>query len=98
MANQIIWSLEAEKDFNSILHYLARNWEQEVVSKFIDKIESQILLISREPYLFPLIHKKLAIRKSVVTKQNTLYYRVKNNSIEIIRLFDSRQDPDKLVF
>ena len=30
--------------------------------------------------------------------KNTEYYREKNNNIEIVRLFDSRQDPNKLEF
>ena len=36
--------------------------------------------------------------KCIVTKQTTFYYRVLSdkNEIEIITLFDTRQDPEKL--
>lgn len=38
------------------------------------------------------------IYKCVVTKQTTFFYQVnfKNKEIEIITLFDTRQDPEKL--
>lgn len=40
----------------------------------------------------------LDIYKCVVTKQTTFYYRILNQSeeIEIITIFDTRQDSDKL--
>ena len=51
-----------------------------------------------DPKIFPIINQELNIRKCVVTMHNTLYYRESDSSIQIIRLFDSRQDPKKLVF
>jgi len=33
-----------------------------------------------------------------VTKQNTLFYREVEKRIEILRLYDTRQDPKKLKF
>jgi len=33
-----------------------------------------------------------------LTKQNTLFYRENKDSIDIIRLFDTRQDPKKLKY
>jgi plasmid stabilization system protein ParE len=51
-----------------------------------------------DPKIFPVSNPELEIRKSVVTKHNTLYYREVSNGVEIARLFDSRQDPKKLKF
>jgi plasmid stabilization system protein ParE len=55
-------------------------------------------LISENPKLFPIVHNDLKIRKCVISKQNILFYREVHKNIEIVRLFDSRQDPKKLNF
>ena len=94
----VIWSPAAEEDFRSILEYLQNKWSQRVINKFINKIDDNIGLILEDPKIFPIINQELEIRKSVVTKQNTLYYREVSNGVEIARLFDSRQDPTKLMF
>ena len=98
MGNRIIWAPEAEKDFILILDYLDKNWGFWVATTFINKVDSHIGLIAKDPQLFPVINLDLQIRKCVITKQNTLFYRVKNNDVEIVRLFDTRQNPDKLNF
>ena len=98
MTRNIIWSPASEKDFESILEYLNTRWNRRVLSKFINKVDDSIALISENPKLFPLINEEFQIRKCVITKQNKLFYRVIHNNIEIVRLFDSRQDPKKLYF
>lgn len=44
------------------------------------------------------INRKFLCGECVVTKHTTFYYRVlqQSNEIEIITIFDTRQDPDKL--
>ena len=54
--------------------------------------------ISINPKQFPLIFKKKKIRKCVMTKHNTLFYRENKDNIDILRIFDNRQDPKKLKF
>ena len=98
ITKHIIWSPSSEKDFESILEYLYIRWNRKVILKFINKVDDAIDLISENPKLFPLINEELQIRKCVITKQNTLFYREVNKNIEVVRLFDSRQDPKKLNF
>ena len=97
-SRKVIWSPSAEEDFISILDYLRNKWSQRVINKFINKIDDNVGLILEDPKIFPIINQEFQIRKSVVTKQNTLYYREVSNGVEIARLFDSRQDPKKLKF
>lgn len=98
MAKKIIWSPSAESDLKSVLIYLDEKWSVLVVNQFINKVDSFVNLIAEEPKLFPIINKKHNVRKCVLTKQNTLYYRENKDSIDIIRLFDTRQDPKKLKY
>ncbi len=99
MTREIVWSPAAEKDLENISEYLNNKWNSKVALSFINKIEKSTLLISNNPRIFSLINKKLGIRKCVVTKHNSLFYRENSsNRIEIIRLFDNRQHPKKLTF
>ena len=98
MLKKVIWSPSAEKDFELILDYLQLKWNQKIINSFINKIDDNINLILEDYKIFPVINEELQIRKSVISKQNTLYYREKSGTLEIVRLFDSRQDPNKLKF
>lgn len=98
MHREIIWSPLAEKDLGNILEYLAENWNQKVLHRFLIKIDTITDQIANAPNQYPVINKKLRVRKCVVTKQNTLYYREIEKRIEILRLYDTRQDPKKLKF
>jgi plasmid stabilization system protein ParE len=98
MSKEIVWSPDAEKDFEEILEYLQLKWSNRIIRRFINKVDDNIELIVEEPKIFPLINEELQIRKSVITKQNTLFYRENADKIEIVRLFDTRQDPKKLTF
>lgn len=98
MPKQIIWSPLSENDFISILDYLQNNWDNAVVKGFIDITTSSVYQISNNPRQFPLIYKNKKIRKCVLTKHNTLFYRDRKDSVDILRIFDNRQDPKKLKF
>ena len=96
MPLRINWSPLAEQDFSRILEYLSDKWDDPVAYKFIGITDSLILQISKNPNQFPLINKKKRIRKCVLTKHNTLFYRTSRDQIDILRIFYSRQDPGKL--
>ena len=98
MPKPIIWSPQSEKDLEKILDYHAIEWEADVSIKFLNLVDSLLRQISRNPKQYPLIHKKLNIRKCVITKHNSLYYRNRRSAIELLRIYDNRQDPDKLEF
>jgi plasmid stabilization system protein ParE len=98
MHKQLVWSPSAESDFANILEYLNEKWDEIVATHFIDLTEESIEQISINPRQFPVIFKKEKIRKCVLTKHNSLFYRDSKTQIEILRIYDTRQDPDKLTF
>ena len=55
-------------------------------------------LIRHNPEMDEESKKKRSIRKILITKQNTLYYRVKSHKkeLEILVFWDNRQDPGNL--
>jgi plasmid stabilization system protein ParE len=98
MHRQIVWSPLAESDFAKILEYLNKKWDEKVTNHFIDLTEELIGQISNNPRQFPVIYKKEKIRKCVLTKHNTLFYRDSKSRVDILRIYDTRQDPETLTF
>lgn len=98
MPKQVIWSPQSENDFSAILEYLQENWDKMVFMKFIEIVDELINQISLNPKQFPIIQTKMKIRKCVITKHNSLYYREINGSVDILRIYDNRQDSRKLKF
>jgi len=98
MPKPVIWSPLAEKDLESILDYLQNNWDDQVLQSFIEITGKLIHRISVNPKLFPVILVKRNIRKCVLTKHNTLFYRERRTHIDILRIYDTRQDSRKLKF
>ena len=96
MAKKIIWSLLSEADFEKVLDYLYSTWNVQVVLSFMSDIEKILNQISKQPKQFPLVNKKLKVRKCVVSKHNTIIYQEKRDCVELLRIFDTRQTPSKL--
>lgn len=76
--------------------YLSENWNIKIANEFIELTFNFVQQISINPKLFQIISKNEKIRKCVLNKQNTLFYREHNSHINILRIFDTRQNPKKL--
>ena len=98
MNKQIKLSPLAKRDFAVILEYLDLNWNAKVTNNFIDMFQECLKRISYDANLFSYFRKDLNIRKCIVTKHNTLYFRESINEIQVLRIYDVRQNPDKLKF
>lgn len=98
MSRIVLWSPFAESDLDEILEYLLENWSNQVILDYVDLVDSLIAQIRDQPKLYPIINKKLKVRKCVLTKQNSLYYRENLERIEILRIYDNRKNPKKLKF
>ena len=98
MSKLVLWSRLSENDFSNILDYLDKKWGQKVASDFVDLIENVVNQISINPRQFPVCYKRKRVRKCVLTKHNTIFYRDTKIHVEILRIYDTRQDPNTLTF
>lgn len=80
------------------MSYLNKEWDAKIANQFIDIIEKILKQISLNPKQFPLINKKRKVRKCVITRHNSLFYQDRKEYISILRIYDTRQDPEKLKF
>ncbi len=86
----------AKADIRTVLNYLSQHWNQKVIDEFLQKLSTFYYIIAINPRLFGFYNKQKNIRKYVLDKNNVIYYRNKKEGIEIITLFNSKQQPNKL--
>ena len=95
MSRNVIISKLAERKLEQLFEYLTQKWSIKVKNDFIKKLDKSISLIKEQPESFPSSEKSKGLRKCVITKQTTLFYRFNKEKIKIVTLFDTRQNPKK---
>ncbi len=97
MAKPIRWSLAAENDRFSILEYWKLRNQNTIYSNKLDRI---FLKCTKQLRDFPLIGKPTAhenIRLFIV-KEYIIVYENSPEFIDILKIWDCRQDPEKFKF
>jgi plasmid stabilization system protein ParE len=95
MARQIIWSLKAEKLFLEILEfYAARNSSKTYSNRIYKETTTLLNHLSKFPYLGKrTTEKKIRI---LIKSHYKIFYKIEPNSIIVLLIWDSRQDPSCL--
>ncbi|MBN1599280.1 MAG: type II toxin-antitoxin system RelE/ParE family toxin [Bacteroidales bacterium] len=93
---KLIWSDEAINNLKGIIDYLENRWTKQEIKKFSLLLDKQLKLIENNPFLYAESDYSNGLRKSVLSKQTSIYYRIVNNEIRIITLFYNRQNPSRL--
>ncbi|MCL5028945.1 MAG: type II toxin-antitoxin system RelE/ParE family toxin [Bacteroidetes bacterium] len=96
MSYKIFWTSHAYSDFSQIVRFIKETWGKKSAEEFIDQIDAIVNLLSNFPFIGKIIYLQKHIRSFVISKQTTLIYRIKDEKITILNLFDNRQSPDKL--
>lgn len=91
---KVNFSETAVKNLEDINFYLISKWSERVYENFKTKLSENISLIATNPEAFPKSNKN--IYKCVLIKQVTIFYRFNSTEIQILSLFDTRQNPTKI--
>ena len=92
----IIISERAENNLDNIVNYLLIEWNEKAKDYFLIRLKKIVNLLSINPYMFQEYSKKKRIRKCLITKHNAMYYRIVENTVEIITIHDSSRNPKVL--
>ncbi len=98
MALPVVWTENAIEDYKLVIDYLLLEWPLPVAEKFVETIEKRIEVLSRFPNIGIASLKDASVRSIILTKHNKLYYRSNRDKIEILNIFDTRQNPEKNLF
>jgi len=96
VALKVSLTLESSQQLDKIFSYLLETWSEKIAKEFIKKIYSKTSYIQEFPQLYPLTEIRKNVRRCVILKQVSLYYKNIDSSILILSIFDTRQSPDKL--
>ena len=92
---KIIWSPRAKLDLVSILDfYFQRNGTKTYSVKLNAAIRSSIKLLEKNSEIGVKVDVKNL--RNLIQGDFSIFYEIKSEAIEIITIWDSRQDPDKL--
>ncbi len=92
---KILWTDHALSELQKIIEYLEDNWTEKELKIFARTLDHTVELISKNPDLFQTSKEKTNVRWAVILTHNSLYYRTRENTVEILSLFDTRQNPKK---
>ncbi len=97
---KVIWSAQARITFLNVIDYLSVNWTKKEIIQFNQRTQITLTAIQKNPDIFPASIKNKKIRKAIVDKNNSFYYKIDyyQQEIHLLTFFDCRQDPKKLIF
>jgi plasmid stabilization system protein ParE len=98
MAYEVIISTDVLKSLDAIIFYLEKKWSKNVAKRFLVTFYKKVDTIALNPAISRKSSRYPAIRKIFITKHNILYYEVFEERIELLQIFDSRQNPAKNIF
>lgn len=98
MAFEVRYSTRAYLEYEQILDYVYKKFGADVAVKVDLHFEEVIDQIAVNPFLFPSSRKHKNIRRCVISKQTTLYYRFNGQHVELISFRGNRLDPQTLKF
>jgi plasmid stabilization system protein ParE len=91
----VSWSAYSLENAASIKHYLLENFGDHELEVFYELLISFEKAVAVFPNLYPKSNFKSRIRRAVLSKAVSAYYRVSKNKIEILAILDNRCDLNK---
>lgn len=93
---KVKWTLIAAEEYQYSVDWLLKHWNEKIAIQFVDAVENKIALLKKFPLLGNPSSSIAGCRKTLVPPYHILLYKTENETIEIIRLFDGRQNPEKI--
>jgi plasmid stabilization system protein ParE len=98
MVCEIIWTPNAQSDFEEIVAYIENEWSLSLAKKFSEDALKTIELLEQMPLLGRVSKNDTMIRKLLISRHISLYYSVQGNIIFLLDFFDNRQYPSENPF
>lgn len=91
----VVWSRHSEIQLQEILDfYLNRNKSNIYAKKLYDKFKSELKILAQKPEIG--VKTRIDNIRGLIVDDYILFYEIFDNRIMVLKVWDSRQDPDKL--
>jgi plasmid stabilization system protein ParE len=91
MEKKIVVSKRFQKNALNVYDYLLKEHSAKTAFRFLDRLQQRIELIIQYPQIGKPSHKKANVKSVILQPHNRIYYRINNNTIELLCLFDMRK-------
>ena len=95
MASTIKWTKLASKTFHKTVEFIEHKWSERSAKKFVIKVNAFLIVLKDNPEMGKIEVDEKGIRGFVLSRQTTVFYRIKKGTIVILKFFDNRQNPKK---
>ena len=95
---KIVWTKLAKITYIEVLENLKKRWTKKEMKSFNDLTNTLLEKVKKEQVVYPFVNEKLGIRKGVVHKNVSLFYKEdrKNDKIYLITFFNNKMNPKTL--
>ena len=96
----IAWSPRALKDYYTIIDIIGEKFGDAAIQKFVRRTMAVLEHVSFNPEIFRPSEKNKNKHIALITKQTTLYFRVKpkKKDVELLLFWDTRRNPKTLKY
>jgi len=95
LALAVRYSLRARNEEIELLEYVFQKFGQKKAKEIYLSIENTLDLISKSPEMYRKSNGREGLRKCTFSKQTSIYYRIKEDHIEVVSFRPNRKDPKK---
>lgn len=88
----IVWTERSLQNAISIKKYLSINFSSKEIDNFLTLLQSFEIAVCAFPKLYPQSGVKKNIRRAVLSKVLSAYYRIYKGEIEVLAILDNRCD------
>jgi toxin ParE1/3/4 len=92
----VIWSSDALADLDEIWTHYAQIASRGMADKTLRKIQEAVRLLASHPFAGRSRDEIRLGLRSVVASPHIIFYRVKDDTAEIVRVLDGRQDIEEI--
>lgn len=98
MVYQIIFKKRFRNKLEKLLIYLESEFGYLIAQKFAQQLDRKFLALHRQPFIGMQSISFYHIRSIPAGKYSRIYYRIENNKIFILNMYDTRINPKKNKF
>jgi len=91
MEKKVVVSRRFRKNTLKVYEYLEKKYSAKTAFNFLDKLQQRVELIIHYPEIGKPSQKKQNVRSVTLQPHNRIYYRLNENRIELLCLFDMRK-------
>jgi plasmid stabilization system protein ParE len=86
-------SNKALKTYDSIKQQLQSRWGEKVVNEFDARMLNALEILTHSPMLYQATATDKSVRKCVIHKNCSMFYRIDGFQVNVLFLIDNRQEP-----